>query len=143
VDRGRRRAFERQDEAPDPVRSRRREALNLLADRGSIQQHIYGRTGFATRNFLTSPERFRSSNTKWEFNIDKANQVLDAAGWKRGADGIRAKDGKRIRFVFHTTINAPRQKTQQIIAGMPAGGHRRGAPGAHGFGLLLLGPRES
>ena len=92
-----------------------REALNLLADRGSIQEHVYGRSGTATRNFLSSPERFRSPNVKWEFSIDKANKVLDAAGWKRGADGIRAKDGRQLKFVFQTSINAPRQKTQQII----------------------------
>ncbi len=66
-------------------------------------------------NFLNNPERFRSKNTKWEFNIDKANQLLDAAGWKRGADGIRAKDGKKLKFVFQTSINAPRQKTQAIV----------------------------
>ena len=54
-------------------------------------------------------------NTKWEFNVDKANQILDAAGWKRGADGIRAKDGKKLKFVFQTSINAPRQKTQAIV----------------------------
>ena len=41
--------------------------------------------------------------------------MLDAAGWKRGTDGIRARDGKRLRFVFQTSINAPRQKTQAII----------------------------
>ena len=49
---------------------------------------------------------------RWEFNVDKANQVLDAAGWKRGADGVRAKDGKRLKFLYQTSINAPRQKTQ-------------------------------
>ena len=48
----------------------------------------------------------------WEFNVDKANQLLDAAGWKRGADGIRAKDGKRLKMLYQTSINAPRQKTQ-------------------------------
>jgi len=57
----------------------------------------------------------RSSNTRWEFSIDKANQVLDAAGWKRGADGVRAKDGKRLKVLYQTATNAPRQKTQQII----------------------------
>ena len=66
-------------------------------------------------NFLNNPERFRSKNTKWEFNIDKANQILDAAGWKRGADGIREKDGKKLKFVYQTSINAPRQKTQAIV----------------------------
>ena len=52
---------------------------------------------------------------KWEFDPEKANRLLDAAGWKRGPDGIRAKDGKRLRFVYQTSINAPRQKTQAIV----------------------------
>ena len=47
--------------------------------------------------------------------MDKANQLLEAAGWKKGADGIRAKDGKKLKFVYQTSINAPRQKTQQIV----------------------------
>jgi peptide/nickel transport system substrate-binding protein len=92
-----------------------RQALNVLVDRGSVQEEIYGRTGIATANFVNAPARYVSKNTKWEFNVDKANQILDAAGWKRGADGIRAKDGKKLKFVYQTSINAPRQKTQQIV----------------------------
>ena len=92
-----------------------REAMSLLIDRGSIQEHIYGRTGVATRNALNNPQRFRSSNVRWEFNVDKANQILEAAGWKRGSDGIRAKDGKKLKFLFQTSTNAPRQKAQAII----------------------------
>ena len=92
-----------------------REAFSLLVDRASIQKYIYGRTGIATANFLNYPEKFRSRNTKFEFNIDKANKVLDAAAWKRGPDGIRGKDGRKLQFVFQTTTNAPRQKTQAII----------------------------
>jgi peptide/nickel transport system substrate-binding protein len=92
-----------------------RQALRLLVDRASIEAHIYGRTGVATGNFLNNPERFVSKNTKWEFNIDKANRLLEEAGWQRGPDGIRAKDGKKLKLVFQTSINAPRQKTQAII----------------------------
>jgi peptide/nickel transport system substrate-binding protein len=92
-----------------------REALNLLVDRGSVEKFIYGRGGVATANYLTAPERFRSRTTTWEFSIERANQVLDAAGWVRGSDGIRAKDGKKLKFIFQTSINAPRQKTQAII----------------------------
>ena len=33
----------------------------------------------------------------------------------RGADGIRAKDGKKLKFVYQTSINQPRQKTQAIV----------------------------
>jgi len=92
-----------------------RQALNLLVDRGSVQEEIYGRTGIATANFVNAPSRFVSKNMKWEFSVDKANQILDAAGWKRGGDGVRAKDGKKLKFVYQTSINNPRQKTQQIV----------------------------
>jgi peptide/nickel transport system substrate-binding protein len=92
-----------------------RQALNLLVDRSAVQEQIYGRQGKTSANFLNSPSRFYSRNTRWEFNVDKANQVLDAGGWKRGADGIRVKDGRRLKMVFQTSINAPRQKTQQIV----------------------------
>jgi peptide/nickel transport system substrate-binding protein len=92
-----------------------RQALNLLVDRASVQEQIYGRTGVATANFLNQPSRFQSKATKYEFNVDKANQVLEAAGWKKGADGIRAKDGKKLKFLYQTSINAPRQKTQAIV----------------------------
>ncbi len=92
-----------------------RQAMKLLVDRASVEEHIYGRTGTATGNFLNNPSRYRSPNTKWEFNIEKANKILDEAGWKRGSDGIRAKDGKQLKLVFQTSINAPRQKNQAII----------------------------
>jgi peptide/nickel transport system substrate-binding protein len=92
-----------------------RQALNLLVDRASVQEQIYGRTGIATANFLNAPSKFVSKSTKWEFNVDKANQILEAAGWKKGSDGIRAKDGKKLKFLYQTSINAPRQKTQAIV----------------------------
>jgi peptide/nickel transport system substrate-binding protein len=92
-----------------------REAINLLIDRDSVQKFIYGRAGVATANFLNNPEQFRSKNNKYEFSIEKANQVLEAAGWKKGGDGIRAKDGKQLKFVFQTSINSPRQKNQAVI----------------------------
>jgi len=92
-----------------------REAINLLIDRASVQKFIYGRAGTATANFLNNPERFRSKNNRFEFNIEKANQILEAAGWKKSSDGIRAKDGKQLKFTFQTSINSPRQKNQAII----------------------------
>jgi peptide/nickel transport system substrate-binding protein len=103
--------------APHPIMTDPavRQALNLLVDRKGIEDNIYGRTGLATANFLNNPERFRSKNMKWEFNPDKASALLESAGWKRGADGVRAKDGRKLRFVFQTSINQPRQKCQAII----------------------------
>ena len=92
-----------------------RQAMGLLADRQGIQDYIYGRTGSATANFLNNPPRVRSPNNKFEFSVDKAGQLLDAAGWKRGGDGIREKDGRKLKLVYQTSINATRQKEQAII----------------------------
>jgi peptide/nickel transport system substrate-binding protein len=92
-----------------------RQALALLVDRASIQEQLYGRQGQPTANYLNAPTRFRSPNTRWEFSVDKANAVLEQAGWKRAADGIRAKDGKRLKMLYQTSINPVRQKTQVIV----------------------------
>jgi peptide/nickel transport system substrate-binding protein len=92
-----------------------RQAMALLVDRESISRFIYGRGGPATPNFLNNPPRFRSPNMRMEFNVARANEILDRAGWARGQGGIRQKDGVRLRFVYQTSVNAPRQRTQQII----------------------------
>jgi peptide/nickel transport system substrate-binding protein len=92
-----------------------RDALALLIDRDSVAKYIYGRTGSATANYINKPERFRSTNTSYEFNVDKANALLEKAGWRRGPDGIRTKDGRQLKYVFQTSINQPRQKTQAIV----------------------------
>ena len=92
-----------------------RQALNMLVDRRAVEQFIYGRTGTATANYINNPPPFVSKDTSFEFNIAKAAELLEKAGWKPGADGVREKDGVRLHIVFQTSINAPRQKTQEIV----------------------------
>ena len=92
-----------------------RKAMDLLIDRVSIQQYIYGRTGRASANTVNGPDRFVSKGTKYEFDVAKANDLLEKAGWKKGSDGIRTKGDAKLRFLYQTSINAPRQKTQAII----------------------------
>jgi peptide/nickel transport system substrate-binding protein len=92
-----------------------RKALSMLVDRNAVQKVIYGRAGRTTSNYLNGPAQFVSKNTSWEFSIEKAAKLLDEAGWKPGADGIREKDGKKLKFLYQTSINGPRQKTQAIV----------------------------
>ena len=92
-----------------------RDALNLLVDRASVHKFIYGRTGDDTANFVNAPEKFASKDTHYEFNVAKAIKLLDDAGWKPGADGVRAKNGVKLHAVYQTSINAPRQKTQELV----------------------------
>ncbi|HME27960.1 MAG TPA: peptide ABC transporter substrate-binding protein [Acetobacteraceae bacterium] len=92
-----------------------RQAISLLVDKGSVHKYIYGRTGDDSANFITAPERFASKNTHYEFSIEKAIKLLDAAGWKPGSDGVREKDGVKLHAVYQTSTNTPRQKTQEIV----------------------------
>jgi peptide/nickel transport system substrate-binding protein len=92
-----------------------RQAINLLVDRKSVHEFIYGRTGFDTANFINNPEKFVSNTTHYEFSVEKAAKLLDDAGWKPGSDGTREKNGVKLHVVFQTSINAPRQKTQEIV----------------------------
>jgi peptide/nickel transport system substrate-binding protein len=92
-----------------------RTALNLLIDRASIQENLIGRNGRLTANFLNVPERVRSRNTTWEFSIDRANRLLDEAGWTRAVDGVRTKDGRRLKFLFQAAVNSTVQKVQMVV----------------------------
>jgi peptide/nickel transport system substrate-binding protein len=39
------------------------------------------------------------------FGLAAANQELDDAGWVRGSDGVRTKDGQRLEFEYSTAVN--------------------------------------
>ena len=92
-----------------------RNALNLLVDKASVHKFIYGRTGMDTANFVNGPDKFVSHNTRYEFNIAQAIKLLEAGGWKPGSDGVREKNGVKLHAVYQTSINAPRQKNQEIV----------------------------
>ena len=51
-------------------------------------------------------------------DVDEANGILDEAGWMRGGDGVRAKDGVRISILYQTSTNSVRQGTQALIKQM-------------------------
>ncbi|RMF22189.1 MAG: peptide ABC transporter substrate-binding protein, partial [Cyanobacteria bacterium J083] len=93
-----------------------RQAFALAIDRDTIATQLYGATGKATANVLVAPPKYVSSNTSYEFNLTKAKQLLDGAGWQdSNGDGIRDKNSKEMSVVFQTSVNPLRQKTQEII----------------------------
>jgi peptide/nickel transport system substrate-binding protein len=92
-----------------------RQAYVAAVDRRTIAEQLYGAEGQPTGNLLNAPKQFQSPNTRWEFDLEKAARLLDQAGWKRGSDGIRHKDDRRMRVLFQTSTNLVRQKTQAIV----------------------------
>jgi len=93
-----------------------REAFSYLVDREAMAKNLYGPAGAATCNILPSvPPQTNSKNTKCSFDVAKANQILDDAGWKKGSDGIRAKNGVQLKVTFSTSVNDVRAKEEQVM----------------------------
>ena len=52
---------------------------------------------------------------RYDYDVEKAKQLLDEAGWKSGADGVRVKDGKKLAFSISTNSgNKIREKFNEI-----------------------------
>ncbi len=95
--------------------ARVRQAMAHLMDRKSIEVFLYGRQGSATSNYINHPDRYRSGAVVPAFDIVKANTFLDAAGWRRGADGMREKDGRKMTLLFQAAVGSFIQKFQAIV----------------------------
>ncbi len=94
-----------------------RQALSMAIDRPLLVEIGYGKAGKVTCNVVPSPAIYDSPNNAGceVQDIAGANALLDAAGWVRGADGIRAKDGVRLSILYQTSTNAVRQDFQALI----------------------------
>jgi peptide/nickel transport system substrate-binding protein len=97
-----------------------RKALSLAIDRDVIVEAGYGVTGKPTCNIIPGPEIYVSTANDWCLKADVAgaNKLLDDAGWKLGPDGVRAKNGVKLSFVFQTSTNSVRQATQALLKDM-------------------------
>lgn len=94
-----------------------RKALSLAIDRVHIAEQLYGPAGRATCNILPAPPQYASPNNEdcLTQNIGEAKTLLDQAGWIPGDDGIREKNGTRLKIVYQTSTNPVRQATQELI----------------------------
>jgi len=93
-----------------------RKALSMAIDRELLVEIGYGQAGRPTCNLVPAPALYASDNTDCLVqDLASANALLDEAGWVRGADGIRAKDGVRLSLLYQTSTNAVRQDFQALI----------------------------
>jgi len=93
-----------------------RKALSMAIDRELLVEIGYGKAGRPTCNLVPAPAIYASDNTEClTQDIAGANALLDEAGWVKGADGIRAKDGVKLSILYQTSTNAVRQDFQALI----------------------------
>jgi peptide/nickel transport system substrate-binding protein len=86
---------------PHPVLGDRavRRALSMAVDRAAIVKSVFDTlavtgSGPVTHNYPT----YDPSIALLPYAPDSAAKLLDAAGWKRGADGMRSKNGRPLAF---------------------------------------------
>jgi len=78
-----------------------RQALNYALDKELITQELtFGLGQRAIGMYLPSSWVHNPDVEPYAYDVDKAKQLLDEAGWTEGSDGIREKDGQRLEFTF-------------------------------------------
>tara|TARA_B100001094_G_scaffold331026_1_gene397989 strand:- start:2187 stop:3869 length:1683 start_codon:yes stop_codon:yes gene_type:complete len=93
-----------------------RKALSMAIDRPLLVEVGYGKAGRVSCDLVPAPDLYAANNDYcMKQDIAGANALLDSAGWAKGGDGIRAKDGVRLSVLYQTSTNAVRQDFQALI----------------------------
>jgi peptide/nickel transport system substrate-binding protein len=97
-----------------------REALSIAIDRQLLVDVGYGPAGQPTCNLVPAPALYASDNTGClTQDVDRANALLDEAGFTMGGDGVRVNaDGVRLSVLYQTSTNAVRQDVQALVKDM-------------------------
>jgi peptide/nickel transport system substrate-binding protein len=94
-----------------------RKALSLAIDRQILVDIGYGAAGRPTCNLVPAPEMFASPNTDCiAQDMEGAKALLEQSGWvDSDGDGIREKDGMKLKILYQTSTNPVRQDFQAVI----------------------------
>lgn len=79
-----------------------------------VDKVLFGKTSVASSDY---PVGWAAPNLPPTlYDPDRANQLLDQAGWTKGADGIREKNGTKLHLTMSTTSgNKLREDVEQLI----------------------------
>lgn len=74
-----------------------RQAMNHAMNKKSIAEDLFrGAETPADTIFSKSTPHADAGLTPYSYDVEEAEKLLDQAGWKKGADGIREKDGQKM-----------------------------------------------
>lgn len=103
----------------DPIFKERevRQALAYATDRRRIiQTEAEGEGLEAEVPILPGTWAYESGARKYDFSLDKARSVLDSSGWKPGPDGVREKNGVKLKFSLFTDNSLRRIKIAEELS---------------------------
>ncbi|GLP96041.1 ABC transporter substrate-binding protein [Paraferrimonas sedimenticola] len=86
-----------------------RQALHLAIDRKGIAESIFRTPGVETEQLLPAAfsDWYLTDLSSAADAKDKAAKLLDQAGWRMGAQGMREKDGQLLRLTMITYADRP------------------------------------
>lgn len=97
-----------------------RRAINCGLDRDAVIEHVldgYGKVAYSVGDGMP----WSSPDMKVELDREKAARLLDEAGWKRGEDGVRSRDGVRAAFdIWYSSDDSVRQAIANEFANQMA-----------------------
>jgi peptide/nickel transport system substrate-binding protein len=94
-----------------------KQAIALAINKKDIADRVLGGTVAPASNPVSPQYWFHSNNVPdAAFDPAKANSLLDAAGWAKGADGFRAKNGVKLQLTFCTTTRQYRVDSLSVYA---------------------------
>jgi peptide/nickel transport system substrate-binding protein len=103
---------------PHPILAdlRVRQAIQYAIDKDTIiDKLLYGKAQPGTTE-IPDGWAHNPDVKPTEYDPEKAKQLLEEAGWKPGPDGIRQKDGTRLRLKITTTTgNKLREMVEQVL----------------------------
>ncbi len=107
--------------AASPLRSREvRRALAMALDRGLAARGVFGRDAIAPPGPMSRILWIYDSSTAGiPYSRDSAATLLDAGGWSRGADGMRARAGRRLTLdILVPGTSIARRNLAQVVQEM-------------------------
>ncbi|TNM63765.1 TIGR04028 family ABC transporter substrate-binding protein [Aliirhizobium smilacinae] len=95
-----------------------RKALSLAVNRDEILSTIFSKNyPKATSIIASTAIGYVAQEDKLGYDPEKAEALLDEAGFKLGADGIRAKDGQKLILTSYESLPQPQSRAVlQLIA---------------------------
>ncbi|TBW36819.1 ABC transporter substrate-binding protein [Siculibacillus lacustris] len=94
-----------------------RRATALAIDRKQIVDNLYAGKGAAATTFLLAslPEAKVDPKLQLTYDPKAAAALLDEAGWKLGADGVRVKDGKPLVVTLWTQSDTEFKRMTEVV----------------------------
>jgi peptide/nickel transport system substrate-binding protein len=100
--------------APHPVLGdvRVRRAVTHALDGAAIARNVFDTLGRPA----TGPLPGGAAAARWPYDTTAANALLDSAGWRRGADGMRVRNGRALGFsILVPATSRPRVQIATLV----------------------------